>query len=76
MNFRPSARAIDCPMEVFPVPGGPAKQSMGPLESGFNFLYAVEAFLWYKTRNEFVGGIPVEERSKPPTGAHSSQRTG
>ena len=29
-NSRPSARAIDFPSEVFPTPGGPTKQRIGP----------------------------------------------
>ena len=32
-NFLPKALAIDLPIEVFPVPGGPAKHKIGP----FNF---------------------------------------
>ena len=29
-NLRPSARAIDCPSEVLPTPGGPTKQRIWP----------------------------------------------
>jgi len=32
-NFRPSARAIERPSDVFPTTGGPTKQRIGPLES-------------------------------------------
>ncbi|OQC48611.1 MAG: hypothetical protein BWX58_01114 [Deltaproteobacteria bacterium ADurb.Bin026] len=37
-NFLPIALAIDFPSEVFPTPGGPTKQIMGPLISPFNFM--------------------------------------
>ena len=30
MNFLPSARAMDLPRLVFPTPGGPTKQRIGP----------------------------------------------
>ena len=36
-NFRPSARAIDWPSDVLPTPGGPTKQSTGPLRSFLSF---------------------------------------
>jgi hypothetical protein len=36
-NLRPSVRAIDCPSEVLPTPGGPTKQRIGPETSFFSF---------------------------------------
>ena len=40
MNFLPRARPIEWPSEVFPVPGGPAKQRIGPFVSGFSLRTA------------------------------------
>ncbi len=40
MNFRSRERAIDFPSEVFPTPGGPTKQRIGPLLSGASFRTA------------------------------------
>ena len=39
-KLRPSARAIDCPSEVLPTPGGPTKQRIGPYTSLFSFATA------------------------------------
>ena len=39
-NLRLRARAIDLPRDVFPTPGGPTKQIIGPLEFFFNFRTA------------------------------------
>jgi hypothetical protein len=36
MNFRPIARAIDFPRDVFPTPGGPTKQRIGPFILSFS----------------------------------------
>ena len=36
-NFLPVALAIDFPKEVFPTPGGPTKQSIGPFS--FSILF-------------------------------------
>ena len=36
-NLRPTVRAIDCPSEVLPTPGGPTKQRIGPERSFFSF---------------------------------------
>ena len=38
MNFRPSERAMDCPNDVLPTPGGPAKHRIGPRDSGASFV--------------------------------------
>jgi hypothetical protein len=39
-NFRPSARAIERPSDVFPTPGGPTRHRIGPFFSGFSFRTA------------------------------------
>ena len=39
-NLRPSARAIDCPSEVLPTPGGPTKQRIWPETSLRSFATA------------------------------------
>ncbi len=39
-NFNPNARAILCPSEVLPTPGGPTKHRIGLRPSGFSFRTA------------------------------------
>ena len=39
-NLRPKARAMECPSDVLPVPGGPTKHRIGPLESGLSLRTA------------------------------------
>ncbi len=43
MNLRESALATDLPIEVFPVPGGPTKQRIGPFRFPFNFFTAINS---------------------------------
>jgi len=38
-NLRSSARAMEWPSDVLPVPGGPTKHKIGPLESGLSFAH-------------------------------------
>ena len=37
-NSLPKVRAMDFAMLVFPTPGGPAKQRIGPVSCGLSFL--------------------------------------
>src|SRR5437016_6518156 len=53
---RPNARAMELPSEVFPVPGGPAKQRIGPRESFFSLSTArysrIRSFTLSRPRSE------------------------
>ncbi len=44
-NSRPSVRAIDCPSEVLPTPGGPTKQRIEPETSFFSFATASDSMI-------------------------------
>ena len=55
MNFLPSARAMDLPSDVLPVPGGPAKHSTEPLVFPIWDLLSTASFTATRTSSSLKG---------------------
>src|SRR5947209_14706056 len=79
-NFRPIARAMDRPSDVFPTPGGPTRQRIGPSRdrkstrlnsSHANISYAVFCLKKKKNKNKPKGAESDTPTYRPPASAIS-----